>query len=139
MICYWDILKVVIQFEVTSSWEPLIIIIGMEYIKVLLHKNRMVGAILIGETDLEVNVIQNMGTFMYDIFFTSIGNIWEPHSKSNGPQPVWRRPVESWCGYWGLLRLVSVLMDYVHLPSHLATSWWLTIFTVGIATATECN
>ena len=32
-----------------------IIIIGMEYIKVLLHKNKMVGAILIGETDLEVS------------------------------------------------------------------------------------
>lgn len=27
----------------------------MEYIKVLLHKNKMVGAILIGETDLEVS------------------------------------------------------------------------------------
>lgn len=86
----------------------------------MLHKNKMVGAILIGETDLEVNVIQNMGPcMMYNVFFTSIGNIWEPYSESNGPQPVWRRPVESWCGHWGLLWLVTTLMD----PSCLATSW----------------
>ena len=37
-------------------------ILGMEYIKVLLHKNKMVGAILIGETDLEVNIMSiNIG------------------------------------------------------------------------------
>ena len=29
--------------------------IGMEYIKVILQNGRMVGAILIGETDLEVS------------------------------------------------------------------------------------
>jgi NAD(P)H-nitrite reductase large subunit len=32
----------------------LILCIGMEYVKVVLQKGRMVGAVLIGDTDLEV-------------------------------------------------------------------------------------
>ena len=37
----------------------------MEYIKVLLHKNKMVGAILIGETDLEVSVTHKSLAILY--------------------------------------------------------------------------
>ena len=44
--------------------EPLIIT-GMEYIKVLLHKGKMVGAILIGETDLEVKCYLNIHVYQF--------------------------------------------------------------------------
>ena len=38
-------------------------LLGMEYVKVILREGRMVGAILIGETDLEVRRVTGMMLF----------------------------------------------------------------------------
>ena len=42
------------------NWENvlnLILLAGLEYIKVVVHRGKMVGAVLIGETDLEVMLV----------------------------------------------------------------------------------